>query len=310
MSAPVKLSVEVGGLRLKNPVLTASGCFGYGAEYADLIDIEGLGGICTKGLSLAPRPGNPPPRIRETAAGMLNAIGLENVGVDAFLDEKLPLLEGRDVAVVANLFGVRPDDYAELCRRVEGSPGVHGVELNISCPNVKAGGVEFGTDPRAAAEVVALARAETTKPLWVKLSPNAGERIVEVALAVQEAGADALSLINTLTGLDIDLATRRSVLANRTGGLSGPAIKPIALRMVQRVAAAVEIPVVGIGGIQRWEDAAQFILAGATAVQVGTACFVDPTAPLQVARGLEAWVAAQGVGDIAALVGTLDGDRA
>ncbi|RMG11176.1 MAG: dihydroorotate dehydrogenase, partial [Deltaproteobacteria bacterium] len=269
MSGP-DLRVRIGTLTLKNPVLTASGCFGYGTEYAGLCDVERIGGLCTKGLSLAPRPGNPPPRIRETAAGMLNAIGLENIGIDAFVREKAPLLEGKDTVVVANLFGVSVDEYAQLCARAEACARIDAVELNISCPNVKAGGVEFGTVPELAAKVTRAARACTGKPLWVKLSPNAGDAIVEVAAAAEDAGADALSLINTMSGMEIDVETRRPRLANRSGGLSGPAIRPIALRMVHRVALRVRIPVVGIGGIATWEDAVQFLLAGATAVQVGT----------------------------------------
>jgi dihydroorotate dehydrogenase (NAD+) catalytic subunit len=307
MSAPVDTSVTLAGLRLKNPVLTASGCFGYGTEYAGLCDVTALGGLCTKGLSLKPRPGNAPPRIRETAAGMLNAIGLENVGIDAFVAEKAPLLEGVDTAVVANLFGVKIDEYAELCRRSEACGRIDAVELNISCPNVKAGGVEFGTDPAMAAKVTAAARAATRKPLLVKLSPNAGDRIVEVAKAVQDAGADGLTLINTISGMDIDVATRRPVLANRTGGLSGPAIKPLALRMVNLVSRAVAVPVVGIGGIATWTDAVQFLLAGAVAVQVGTVCFSDPGAPVTIAEGIARYCAETGVGRVADLVGALEG---
>lgn len=304
MSRP-DLSVEVGGLVLKNPVLTASGCFGYGTEYAGLCDVERLGGLVTKGLSLSPRPGNPPPRIRETAAGMLNAIGLENVGIDAFVAEKAPRLEGVDTVVVANLFGVTPEEYALLCEKSEACARIDAVELNISCPNVKEGGVEFGTVPALAAEVTAAARRRTTKPLWVKLSPNAGDAIVEVAAAVQDAGADALSLINTISGLAIDVETWRPHLANRTGGLSGPAIRPIALRMVDRVYRRVSIPLVGIGGITTWEDAVQFLLAGATAVQVGTACFVDPRTPERIVRGLSAYLERRGLARVTELVGAL-----
>ena len=304
MSRP-DLSVEVGGLVLKNPVLTASGCFGYGTEYAGLCDVERLGGLVTKGLSLSPRPGNPPPRIRETAAGMLNAIGLENVGIDAFVAEKAPRLEGVDTVVVANLFGVTPEEYALLCEKSEACARIDAVELNISCPNVKEGGVEFGTVPALAAEVTAAARRRTTKPLWVKLSPNAGDAIVEVAAAVQDAGADALSLINTISGLAIDVETWRPHLANRTGGLSGPAIRPIALRMVDRVYRRVSIPLVGIGGITTWEDAVQFLLAGATAVQVGTACFVDPRTPERIVEGLTAYLERRGLARVTELVGAL-----
>lgn len=303
--AAVDLEVQVGKLTLRNPVLTASGCFGYGLEYADLLDYAQLGGLCTKGLSLAPRPGNPPPRITETPAGMLNAIGLENIGIDAFLEEKLPALEAIEPAVIANLFGTEPEHYAKLATRCEAHARIDAVELNISCPNVKAGGVELGLDPKIAAAVTAGVRAATTKPVWVKLSPNAGDKIVEIASAVAEAGADALSLINTISGMAIDIERRRPVLANVTGGLSGPAIRPIALRLLHRVRQAVSIPLVGIGGIATAEDAIAFLLVGASAFQVGTACFADPTTPAKITEGLRAYCARHGIAKVSELTGAL-----
>lgn len=301
----VDLAVDIGGLSLHNPVLTASGCFGYGTEYEGLCDIERIGGLCTKGLSLAPRPGNPPPRILETPSGMLNAIGLENIGIDAFIEDQAPKLEGKKTRIVANLFGVTVDEYARLCERAESCARIDAVELNISCPNVKEGGVEFGIDPAAAAAVTAASRAKTTRPLLVKLSPNAGDRIVDVARAVADAGADALSLINTISGMDIDVRARRPVLANRVGGLSGPALKPIALRLVDLVARAVPIPILGIGGISTWEDAVQFLLAGASAVQVGTICFSDPGAPERIVDGIAGYCEEEGFSSVRDLVGAL-----
>jgi dihydroorotate dehydrogenase (NAD+) catalytic subunit len=286
--AMVDLSVEVGTITLKNPVLTASGTFGYGLEYDDFFDVADLGGICTKGLSLLPRAGNPPERICETAAGMLNAIGLANVGVEAFCRDKLPILRRRGVTVVANIFATTVDDFVSLARRIDADEGVAAIELNVSCPNVDKGGLEFGCDPAAAARVTAAVRAATKLPLWVKMSPEAGD-LKGVGLACQEAGADALTAINTIRGLSIDPRTWSARLRNRTGGLSGPALKPLALRMVWELARAVSIPVIGIGGIARAEDAIEFLLAGATAVQVGTANFADPLASMKVLEGLAAY---------------------
>ena len=259
------LRVNIAGLELANPVLTASGTFGYGAEFAGLLDLSRLGGIVTKGISLKPRPGNPPPRIVETAGGMLNAIGLENVGVERFITEKLPFLRDCGARVIVNILGDSEDDYAELAARLDGAPGVDALELNISCPNVRHGGIAFGADPRMAAAVTRAAKARTRLPVIVKLSPNVTD-IALMARAVEEAGADAVSLINTLVGMAIDIHKRRPVLANRTGGLSGPAVKPVALRMVWQVARAVSIPVIGIGGIASAEDALEFLLAGATGI--------------------------------------------
>lgn len=292
--APVDLTVPIGALTLKNPVLTASGTFGYALEYDEFFDVAELGGICTKGLSLEPRAGNPPERICETAAGMLNAIGLANVGVEAFCTQKLPTLRRRGVTVVANIFATSVDDFVALARRLDAEEGVAAIELNVSCPNVDKGGLEFGCDPRAAARVTEAVRAVTKLPIWVKMSPEAGD-IKGVGLACQEAGADALTAINTIRGLSIDLRTWRPRLANRTGGLSGPALKPIALRIVWELARTVSIPIIGIGGIARAEDAVEFMLAGASAVQVGTASFADPLASKKVLEGLARYCAERGL---------------
>ena len=300
------MSVEIGSLKLRNPVMTASGTFGYGEEFSQYVDLEKIGAFVTKGLSLKPRAGNPTPRIVETPGGMLNAIGLQNVGIDAFIQKKVPFLRSVNTPAIANFFGYTPDEYAELAGRLDAIPEVAALEVNISCPNVKQGGIVFGTDPGCAASVVAACRAATKKTLIVKLSPNVTD-IVEMAQACEGAGADALSVINTLTGMAIDLERRRPVLANVTGGLSGPAIKPIALRMVWQVARAVKVPVIGIGGIMSATDALEFILAGATAVQVGTASFVNPGAAQEIAEGMEQWLAARGIADIKSLIGALEG---
>lgn len=300
------MSVEIAGLKLRNPVMTASGTFGYGEEFSQYVDLEKIGAFVTKGLSLKPRAGNPTPRIVETPGGMLNAIGLQNVGIDAFIQKKVPFLRSVNTPAIANFFGYTPDEYAELASRLDAIPEVSALEVNISCPNVKQGGIVFGTDPNCAASVVAACRAATKKTLIVKLSPNVTD-IVEMAQACEAAGADALSVINTLTGMAIDLERRRPVLANATGGLSGPAIKPIALRMVWQVARAVKVPVIGIGGIMSATDALEFILAGATAVQVGTASFVNPAAAQEIAEGMEQWLAARGIADIKSLIGALEG---
>jgi len=300
------MSVEIGSLKLRNPVMTASGTFGYGKEFSQYVDLEKIGAFVTKGLSLKPRAGNPTPRIVETPGGMLNAIGLQNVGIDAFVQKKVPFLRSVNTPAIANFFGYTPDEYAELASRLDAIPEVAALEVNISCPNVKQGGIVFGTDPNCAASVVAACRAATKKTLIVKLSPNVTD-IVEMAQACEGAGADALSVINTLTGMAIDLERRRPVLANVTGGLSGPAIKPVALRMVWQVAKAVKVPVIGIGGIMSATDALEFILAGATAVQVGTASFVNPGAAQEIAEGMEQWLAERGIADIKSLIGALEG---
>jgi dihydroorotate dehydrogenase (NAD+) catalytic subunit len=298
------MSVEIAGIRMRNPVMTASGTFGYGEEFAEYMDLESIGAMITKGLSLKPKAGNNTPRIVETPGGMLNAIGLQNVGIEAFIAKKLPFLRKVDTPVIANLYGNSLEEYGELAARIDGIEEIAGVEVNISCPNVKQGGIVFGTDPAAAAQVVSLVRRETTKPLIVKLSPNVTD-ITVMAKACVDAGAEALSLINTLTGMAIDLQTRRPVLANITGGLSGPAIKPVALRMVWQVAKAVKVPIIGIGGIMNAADALEFMLAGATAVQIGTASFLTPAASQDIARGMAKWLTENKVGDVKELIGAL-----
>ena len=299
------MTVNLAGIPLRNPVMTASGTFGYGEEFAEYVDMESIGAFVTKGLSLKARAGNPTPRIVETPGGMLNAIGLQNVGIDAFIAKKVPYLRSVGTPAIANFFGNTVDEYAEMARRLDEIPEVAGLEVNISCPNVKQGGIVFGTDPECAASVVTACRAATKKPLIVKLSPNVTD-VVVMARACEDAGADALSLINTLTGMAIDLNRRRPVLANITGGFSGPAIKPIALRMVWQVAQAVKVPIIGIGGIMNAVDALEFMLAGATAVQVGTASFINPGAAQTIAEEMEAWLVANGVADIKSLIGALE----
>jgi dihydroorotate dehydrogenase (NAD+) catalytic subunit len=298
------LAVEIAGITLRNPVMPASGTFGYGEEYAPFIDLEQIGAIVTKGLSLKPKAGNPTPRIAETVSGMLNAIGLQNVGIDAFIKHKMPFLRTVNTPVIANFFGNTHEEYAEVARRLNDIPDLAAVELNISCPNVKQGGIVFGTDPRAAAEVVALVRKQLDKPLIVKLTPNVTD-ITLVARAVEEAGADAISCINTLTGMSVDVYTRKPRIANTTGGLSGPAIRPVALRMVHQVVQAVSVPVIGIGGIARPMDALEFLIVGASAVQVGTANFVDPNVMETIVDGIEQFCIEQGISDICELIGSL-----
>jgi len=298
------LAVEVAGLKLRNPVMPASGTFGYGQEFAPFLDLRRLGAIVTKGLSLKPKAGNPMPRIAETTSGMLNAIGLQNVGVDAFVTDKTRDYRELDTPVIANFFGNTLDEYGEVARRLADVPEVAAVELNISCPNVKQGGIVFGTDPRAAAEVVTLVRRQLSKPLIVKLTPNVTD-ITVIARAVEEAGADAISCINTITGMAVDIRTRQPKIANRTGGLSGPAIRPIAVRMVHQVVQAVRIPVIGIGGIMTASDALEFLIVGARAVQVGTANFVDPAAMLAIIDGIEAFLIEEGLNDVNQVIGSL-----
>ena len=290
------------GLRLRNPVMTASGTFGYGTEYSRLFDIQRLGAIVCKGTTLEPREGNPQPRLVETASGMLNSIGLQNIGVDALIKEKAPLWAGWQVPVIVNIAGETIGEYARLASKLEGVAGISAIEVNISCPNIKAGGAEFGADPGPAAEVTAAVRQATSLPLLVKLTPNTAD-ITEVAVAVAGAGADAISLINTLKGMAIDITRRRPLPGNLTGGLSGPAIKPVALYMVYEVAGAVEVPVVGGGGIATAEDAIEFIMAGASAIQVGTASFTNPRAALDVLEGIERFMEKKGIKDIGELTG-------
>lgn len=302
------LSVAVGSVRLKNPVLAASGTFGYGLEFLPFLDLSELGGFVTKGLSPNPRKGNPPERIVETSAGMLNAIGLQNVGVDAFIAEKLPLLRRHDTAVVANVFGETEGEYVEVCEKLDDAAGVAAIELNVSCPNVEAGGMIFGNDPAALGRVTRACRRACRLPLWVKLSPNVTD-IRETARAAEAEGADAVTLVNTFVGMVVDVEKRRPVLANGSGGLSGPAIRPLAVWMTAQVRRAVSIPVVGMGGIMTGRDAVEFLLAGATAVQVGTANFVTPRASVDVALGIGAWLAARKVASVREIVGELQPAR-
>lgn len=301
----LNLNVEIApGLVLKNPVLTASGTFGYGREYADYLDIAELGAIITKGLSLNPKIGNPGVRITETACGMLNAIGLENIGIDSFIANELPVLQKLGAEVIVNIFGNNQDDYAAIAAKLDRVEGVKALEINISCPNVKAGGIQFGTDPDAAARLVAAVRKATSLPLITKLSPNVTD-IVEIAKAVECAGSDTVSLINTLMGMAVDLDTKRPMLGNVTGGLSGPAIKPVALRMVYQVAQAVSIPVIGIGGIVSAEDALEFLLAGATAVEIGTANFINPRIGAEIVAGIRGYLEQHNYEKVTDFIGSL-----
>ena len=303
----MKLSVQLTpkhkpGLLLTNPVMTAAGTFGYGTEYSHLFDIQKLGAIVCKGTTLEPREGNLQPRLAETASGLLNSIGLQNIGVKALIKEKAPIWASWRVPVIVNIAGETVDDYAQLAHELDGVAGISGIEVNVSCPNIKAGGAEFGVNPESAARVTAAVRAATSLPVLVKLTPNTDE-IAKIAVAVAEAGADAISLINTVRGMAIDTTTRRPLLGNKTGGLSGPAIKPIALSMVYEVAGAVELPIVGCGGITTGSDAIEFIMAGASAIQVGTANFANPRAPLDVLEGIEQFMQKEEIKDITELIG-------
>ena len=303
----VNLSVELApknkrGLRLRNPVMVASGTFGYGTEYAELVDIQRLGAIVSKGTTLEPRPGNPQPRLFETASGLLNSVGLENIGIEALVKKMAPVWAKWSLPVVVNIAGETVEEYARLSAALDGVVGVSAIEVNISCPNISCGGIEFGSNPDQAAEVTRAVRAQTSLPVIVKLTPNVTD-IAEIAQAIAEAGADAISAINTVVGMAIDIKRRVPAMRNITGGLSGPAIKPIALYMVWRVFQAVGIPVVGIGGIRDAADALEFIMAGATAVQVGTASFTNPNAAIEVLEGIERFMVEEGVRDISELVG-------
>jgi len=298
------LSVELCGLTLRNPVLAASGTFGYGLEFEHMVDLETLGGFVVKGLSREPIEGNRAPRLWEAEAGMLNSVGLQNVGVHAFVRDKLPVLRGWRTPVFVNVFGFAAEDYCEVVRVLDAAEGIAGYELNVSCPNTQHGGIFFSNDLPALSELVAAVRRLTRRPLWVKLSPNVAQ-IEPAALAAQEGGADAVSLVNTFIALAIDAKTRRPRIANGFGGLSGPAIKPIALRMVYQAARALRIPVIGLGGIASGEDAAEFLIAGARAVQVGTASFWDPGATGRVARELAGFLSRQKIPRVTDLVGTL-----
>ncbi|MYC83599.1 MAG: dihydroorotate dehydrogenase [Acidobacteria bacterium] len=300
----VDLRTEFAGIRLKNPVMTASGTFGYGEEFSRLVDLNRLGGIVVKGLSAKPMAGAEGPRLHGTAMGMMNAVGLQNVGVGEFVSSKLPLLRDYRTCVFANVFGFTTDEYVQVVEVLNESEGLAGYELNISCPNVKSGGLMYGSDPGATREVVEAVKLRARRPVLVKLSPNVTD-IREVARAAEDGGADALSLVNTLTGMSVDVESFRPRLGNVTGGLSGPAIKPVALRMVYEVVRTVGIPVVAIGGIRTAEDALEYLIVGAKAVQVGTANFVDPQAPLKVIRGLAAFCRRKGFPSISSVIGRL-----
>jgi len=301
----MKLGVEVAGVRFKNPLIAASGTFGYGVEYEGLLDISRLGGLVSKGLYMEARDGNPTPRLAETPSGLLNAIGLQGVGIRAFVRDVLPRIARHDTVHLVNVCGDTVEEYAEVARVCDGAEGIHGLEVNISCPNVKKGGLAFGGDPRMTYEVVAAVRKATRLPVVPKLSPNVTD-IAVLARAAEEAGADALSCVNTLLGLAIDVETRRPKLAFGTGGLSGPAIRPVAVRMAWQAARAVKIPVIGIGGIAAASDALEFMIAGCQAVQIGTANFVDPGVHERILADLESWLDRHGIDDINALVGTLE----
>jgi dihydroorotate dehydrogenase (NAD+) catalytic subunit len=298
------LAVQIGSLKLKNPVMTASGTFGYGHEFKDFYDVNNLGAIVVKAVTLEPRIGNKTPRIAETPAGILNAIGLQNPGLEVFLKKELPGIQKLKTPVIVNIAGYTIDEYRILAERLDGIPGLAALEVNISCPNVKRGGQAFGTDPKIAYQVVRQVRQATKLPVIAKLSPNV-TNITEIALKVEEAGADAVSLINTLLGMAIDAKTRRPVLGNIVGGLSGPAVKPVALRMVWQVAQVVQIPVIGMGGIASAEDAVEFLLAGATAVSIGTANFINPMTPMDIIAGIRRYLVEQGLDSVQDIIGKL-----
>ncbi len=309
MPSSPNMEVNVGGIAMKNPVMTASGTFGYGLEFSKFIDLGRLGGFVTKGISTEPWAGNRPPRIVETRAGMLNAIGLQNIGVDAFIKDKLPQIRKIDSAAIVNIVGREIEDYVAVAKKLNRQQGVAGLELNISCPNIKQGGISFGQREDLCREITeAVKNAAPDKPLIVKLTPNVAD-IAAMALAVESGGADAVSLINTLTGMAIDIETRRPILANVTGGLSGPAIKPVALRMVWQTARAVKIPVVGLGGISCWQDAVEFLIAGATAVAVGTANFINPETSVDIVEGIRGYLKKKKMRDVYQLIGSLETDE-
>ena len=307
MLAAVDLSVNVGALRLSNPILAASGTFGYGVEFAHLVDLNRLGGIVVKGLSLEPIAGAPEPRLCETPSGMLNAVGLQNVGVRAFVAEKLPALRQYRTAVVANVFGYTIDEYVGVIRILEDAEGLAAYELNISCPNTAHGGIQFGSDPQMVSEVVSAARQAARRPLWVKLSPNVTE-IGAIARAAENAGADALTVANTYQAMSIDIQTRKSRLGRTTGGLSGPAIKPITLRLVYEARRAVKIPIIGLGGIEKADDVLEYVIAGASAVQVGTANFSQPKACVEILDQLEKSCRNNNINSINSLIGSFQAD--
>lgn len=295
------LTVNIAGVEFKNPVITASGTFGFGREYSEFYPLKEIGGLSCKGITLKPRMGNPPPRIAETPSGILNAVGLQNPGVDHFIERELPWLKEQETVVIANIAGNTPEEYAQMAEKLSES-SVDMIEMNISCPNVKHGGVQLGTSCQSVGAITREVRAHCKKPLMVKLSPNVSD-IAEIARAAESEGADALSLINTLTGMRIDINTRRPIIRNNTGGLSGPAVFPVAVRMVWQTAGAVKIPVVGMGGISTWRDAVEMMLAGASAIQVGTALFSDPYAPLKIKEGLNRYLDDQGIASVTELAG-------
>src|SRR5579862_8167822 len=303
-AADPALAITLCGIRLRNPVIAASGTFGYGVEFEKLVDLNALGGLVVKGLSREPIEGNPPPRVYETAAGMLNSVGLQNIGVRVFVADKLPALAQFQTAVFANIFGYQSEDYAEVVRVLEDHPGLAGYELNVSCPNTRCGGIYFSSDPALLGEVVTAVKRVAHRPVIVKLSPNVSA-IEPLARAAEESGADALSLVNTFVALAVDARTRRPRLGAGFGGLSGPAIKPIALRLVYQAARSVKIPVIGLGGIATGEDAAEFLVAGACAVEVGTATFWDARSPVRVARELGEFLKKEGISNVREIVGTL-----
>jgi len=302
------LRVKLGKLELKNPVLVASGTFGYGEEYAELVDLNKLGGIMTKAVTLRPKEGNPPPRLVEVPCGLLNAIGLENPGLEVFIREKLPFLRKFDTKIIVNIAGEKEDDYLQIAKRLSKENGVDALEVNISCPNVKEGGLSFGTDPKVIYLLVKRLKEVCGLPLILKLTPNVTD-IKEVAKAAEEGGADILSLVNTVLAMAVDVDTQRPKLGNIVGGLSGPAIRPIAVRMVWEVSGAVNIPIIGMGGIMKAEDALEFVIAGASAVAVGTANFVDPRTPLKVIEGIGRYLKDKGIDSFASLVGSLKVQR-
>ncbi len=301
----LQLAVELNGLKLKNPVIAASGTFGYGLEYNELIDLNQLGGIVVKGISLWEEKGNAPPRIYETPAGMLNAIGLQNVGVQKFIQDKLPPLRAYDTAIIVNIWGRSIDDYVKVAEQLSSVEEISALEVNISCPNIKQGGMSFGQDEKMTYQLVKAVKKATKLPLIVKLTPNVTNP-VPIAQSAEDAGAHSISLINTLLGMVIDIETKKPVLSNITGGLSGPAIRPVALRMVWQVASAVSIPVIGLGGITSAEDALQFLIAGAQAVQIGSANFHDPLTCLKVIKGIEAYLIEHNLHNINQLIGTME----
>lgn len=299
------LSVKIGGLNLKNPVMTASGTFGYGLEFADFVNLEEIGAIIVKGTTLHPREGNPYPRMYETASGMLNCVGLQNKGVDYFCSHIYPQIKDIRTNMIVNVSGSCPEDYAECAARIDELEHIPAIELNISCPNVKQGGMAFGVTPEGAASVVKAVREAYHKTLIVKLSPNVTS-VADIARSVVDAGADALSLINTLMGMAIDIEKKRPVLSINTGGLSGPAVKPVALRMVWQVAQAVNVPVIGLGGIMNARDAIEFLLAGASAIQIGTANFIDPAVTVKVAKGINDYLDSHGYSSVSEIIGALE----